>query len=733
MQNDNVMNSRQFGHISKVLSAIAICLVKAVSSHAADDSHAWPWTELVEPVVPSVADQSWVKNPIDAFVLAKLEENGLAPAPPASAYSQLRRLHFGITGILPSPAEMESFLVDPTDTEYRRRMEQLLDDEGYGERWGRHWLDLVRYADTRGGAIDYPRPHMWRYRDYVIRAFNQDRPYDRFIREQLASDAYGKYGDEGRIGLSFLHLWVPVERTVPELSRRDFLNDVVSVTGSVFLGLTMECARCHDHKYDPIPTSDYYRLEAFFAPLVVGPEALPFQQYEKPLQDGEQWSSHEQAWLTSLDDRKTWQDETLESYRERLRQHHVRAATADLKDAAVMDGSRDLKTAMKEGILFTEEEQATYELIKRQTARFANPSSREYYEPKAYLAKDSSLMHSVTTHVLSGGSHELREAAVAPGYLSAITGSSERVDLTGVTGSRRKLLAEWIASPENPLTTRVMVNRIWQYHFGRGLVATSSDFGSNGSGTVHRALVDWLAVQFVNSDFSIKDIHRLILNSNVYRQSMVHPLADDCARLDPANDYWWVRPPMRHEAEVIRDCVLAVSGSLNRETGGPPFFPVVDDELMQRAPTWWEPSEPPQRNRRTIYMLQIRSLQLPFVKVFNGPNMDESCPVRDMTTVTPQVFSLFNSGFMLEQSGVFANRIEREVGTESSAQVDRAYQLVFQRFPTPHERESCLKFLTHKTDSGDSAERVNSSVAPTGSLEDLCLVLLNSNEFVFLR
>ena len=721
------------GFPSQPIVAIAMCSLLFPALVTAAEVNPWPWTTLVEPVVPSVKRHDWVRNPIDAFVLARLEDQGLVPAPPASDHALLRRLHFGIVGLPPSPSEMASFLADPSDAEYRSRIERLLDDDGYGERWGRHWLDLVRYADTRGGALDYPRPHMWRYRDYVIRAFNQDRPYDRFIREQLAGDAFGKYGSEGRIGLAFLHLWVPVERSEPELPRRDFLNDVVSVTGSVFLGVTLTCARCHDHKYDPLPTRDYYRIEAFFAPLRVGPELLSFGQYEKPLQAPEKWERQKKTWLKQLDDRRKWQEETLGSYKERLRAQHVPSASADLKDIVAVDGSRDLKTAMEEGILFTREEQATWKLIRRQTANFANPNDRTFFEPMAYVAKDSPLKSSIATHVLSGGNARLKEEIVQPGFLSAVTGDTDPVDLHGLSGTRRKLLADWIAGPDNPLTARVMVNRIWQYHFGKGLVATSSDFGANGSDTVHSRLIDWLAIRFVRSGYSIREIHRLILTSSVYRQSMVHPRAEEFDRIDPKNDYLWIRSPIRHEAEVIRDSVLAVSGSLNREMGGPPFFPVVDDELMQSAPTWWEPSALDDRNRRTVYMLQIRSLQLPFVKVFNGANIDESCPVRDVTTVTPQVFVLFNSRLMQEQSEAFAKRVVREVGTELIRQVDRTFQLAFQRSPTRDEQESCVGFLKRGQGPDDPLAAVDPSVLPRGSLGDLCLVLLNSNEFVYLR
>ena len=363
----------------------------------------------MSPEIPKVQDKTWGTNEIDAFVLSNLEDNNMAPSEMASPRAQLRRLFFSLIGLPPSPKQMEEFLHNPSVEAYSQWGEILLADEGYGERWGRHWLDLVRYSDTRGGAIDYPRPHMWRYRDYVIRAFNQDRPYDRFIREQLAGDAYPTYGVEGKLGLGFLHQWVPVERTEPELSRRDYMNDVVSVTGSTFLGLTLSCARCHDHKYDPLPTRDYYRLEAFFAPAMVALESLEFGQYELPLQNPERWEAQKQLWTETLDTREKRHNETLDEFKNCLRdQPRVLSASADVK-YLIVDPADDLRTAMNEGLLFTEEEQATYKQIGRQTARFANPNSKDYYLAKAYMVKDSSLHHSVTTHVLGGGNYKLKK------------------------------------------------------------------------------------------------------------------------------------------------------------------------------------------------------------------------------------------------------------------------------------------------------------------------------------
>ena len=269
-----------------------------------DQAQVWPWIQLSLPEVPRLKQVEWVRNPIDAFILAALEEKGMEPAPTASRRALLRRLYFGLIGLPPSPEQMDRFLNDSSEEAYRNAIENLLANPAYGERWGRHWLDLVRYSDTVGEAVDYPRPHMWRYRDYVIRAFNQDMPYDRFVRQQLAGDAYRKYGAEGKIATGFLHQWVFVQRVDSPQTRRDYLNDVVGTTGSVFLGVTLGCARCHDHKYDPIPTRDYYRTEAFFAPVTVGPVAVPFTQYEIPQLEPEVWKKKAEAWAVRLAERK---------------------------------------------------------------------------------------------------------------------------------------------------------------------------------------------------------------------------------------------------------------------------------------------------------------------------------------------------------------------------------------------------------------------------------------------
>jgi len=337
----------------------------------------WPWTRVAEVPVPEVKHKEWVKNPIDAFVVAKLEGKGLSPAPPTSKRGLLRRLYAGLIGLPPTPEEMDRFLKDSSSSAYSAEIERLLDDPRYGERWGRHWLDLVRYSDTRGGAIDYPRPHMWRYRDYVIRAFNQDRPYDRFVKEQIAGDAFAAYGAEGKLGLGFLGQWVEVEAE-GEQPRRDFMVDVVDTTSSVFLGLTLGCARCHNHKYDPLPTKDYYRFEAFFSPMKVEAQDLPFHQYEMPLLEPERWKKESKEWKDVLDERQKAGDTFKEELKKRQEQQQVLFGAQDLKDLAE-PGQR--KSLVPADTLLSRAEKDRLKLIGRQTARFANPNTPDYYLP----------------------------------------------------------------------------------------------------------------------------------------------------------------------------------------------------------------------------------------------------------------------------------------------------------------------------------------------------------------
>ena len=714
---------------------------------------AWPFTRLKPPAIPAVRNQGWVRNPIDALVLAKLEKQGMQPAPPASRRSLLRRVYFDLIGMPPAPEAMLRFLRNPAEDAYEQEVEKLLRSPHYGERWGRHWLDLVRYADTEGGGPDYPRPHIWRYRDYVIRAFNQDRPYDRFVKEQLAGDLYAVNGAEGKLGLGFLNLGVVGE----DSGRQNLLIDLVTTTGSVFLGLTLECARCHDHKYDPIPTRDYYRNEAFFSSLTLGETDLPFTQYEGPSLYPQAWKQRAEAWQRELDQRQELKKKTTAEFLKRLGKPFHLVGGQDLKDGVVpLNEAGELKAALRRGVLFSREERELYRLIERQNTSYGNVSHRDYFKPKVHTAWEIQSRYGgrrphpamPTTYILQGGSLEAKGEAVQPGFLSAV-GDQFPFESENPRQNPRQTLAEWIAHPDNPLTARVMVNRIWQHHFGEGLVRTASDFGRNGSGTLHPELIDFLASYFVRNRWSVKAVHRLILQSNVYRQSIRNPRAEQFRSLDPDNRYFWRSNPLRLEAEAIRDSILAVSGELNPRMGGPGFFPEVKEDLLWEGGTWWKPSSREERNRRTVYMWQGRSFQLPMMNVFDGANLNESCWTRQVTTVAPQVFALFNNQFVHEQSRSMARRIVREAGSDPESQLKRAFQLALQRDPTSGERSRSLNFLTRTltarqppvelargpaTGKGVGSDASPSLPPPAGDqdrLADLCLVLLNMNEFIF--
>ena len=739
--NGEPLSEEQVGLIARWVDELE---VTPAQERAAAEKPGWPWTPLQKPAVPQVSQKSWVRNPIDAFVLAKLEEKGMQPAPPVGRRELLRRLYFDLIGLPPTPEEMEAFLEDDSPDADRNAIEKLLADSRYGERWARHWMDVVRYGDSVGGGLDYPLPHMWRYRDYIIRAFNQDKPYDRFIKEQVAGDSFRFYGEEGKIATAFMNLQVQVEGSGD--GRRDFLTDVVNTTGAVFLGVTLGCARCHDHKYDPITHKDYYRIEAFYAPMPKPePQPVAFIQYELPRRNPELWERKAKEWEARLKKRKERADVLRKQVRELTDPHRILMSPLDLKDWVVADLRR---VPFPTSELVPEEISKQFSLIGRQNARFANPNDPNRYKPMAYLPNEplGSRGYAPTTFLLKGGDPKLKQEVVEPGFVVAASGDPKPVDLEGWNGSRRKKLASWLASPENPLTPRVMVNRIWQHHFGRGLVATPSDFGKNGGGALHPELIDWLAAEFIERSWSIKDVHRLMLQSNLYRQSLNNPRAREYETIDSANRYLWRMPPLRLEAEVIRDSILAVSGDLNPLAGGPSFFPDLDDEMMKRARTWWEPDSEEERNRRSVYMLQQRVLVSPLISVFDGPNISESCDVREVTTVTPQVFALFNSKFAHQKSHAMAERLLREVGTDPARQVERAFQLTLQRQPTAAEKVRGMKFLGVESGlpgtelslkqvaySPESAESLPSNGKTGRSLSDFCLAMFNLNEFIFLQ
>lgn len=639
----------------------------------------WPYVAPVARTVPPVKNRAWVKNSIDAFVLARLEKQGLTPAPPASKIALARRVFADVVGVLPSPAEADLFLRDSSPDAYEKLVNRLLADPRYGERWGRYWLDLVRYADTQGFEGDGVRPRAWRYRDYVIHAFNADTPYSRFLEEQLAGDEISPSNPDALVATGYARLGAWDELSGDHDQRRqDTLNDVTDTTGSVMLGLTVGCARCHNHKYDPITQADYYRLQAFFI--------------------GTKWT-----------DKPLPEDREPAAAREKLRDARAKIAAFKAQTAADKDAQ---------------------EKIQRQIRDIENDTRP--LEPVAEAVTDDG-PNPPKQHILLRGNRLTPGAEVSPGFVAALTGRPEAPAAVTPptdkqTTGRRAALARWIGSETNPMTARVMVNRLWQHHFGRGIVANPSDFGKNGGGATHPELLDWLAVKFMHDGWSLKKMHRLMLTSATYRQSS-QPTARTAKR-DPDNALFSRMNRIRLDAEALRDSILAASGRLNLQQGGPGVYPKVSDEVLSTGSTHkWGSSSEEQQRRRTVYVFQRRSLPLPLVEAFDGPDMTNSCPRRSTTTIAPQALALFNGEFGKTESRAFAERVVQDAGNDVGKQIARAYQIALCRPPTASQMTTARQFLRRKAQMHVAEKRPDAELA---SLADFCHVLINTNEFIYL-
>jgi Protein of unknown function (DUF1553)/Protein of unknown function (DUF1549) len=647
----------------------------------------WAFVKRAEPAVPAFSlpsDNAWVKNPLDAFILQRLQKAKLKPSPRADRTTLIRRVYFDMIGLPPSPREVAEFLADNSPDAWQKLIEKLLASPHYGERWAQHWLDVVRFAETDGFEYDTHRRDAWRYRDYVIRAFNNDKRYDRFVTEQLAGDEIGP-GPEDRpedredalIAAGFNRLG-PLRKNAGNQevasSRNEVLTEMTNAVGSALLGVTLGCARCHDHKFDPIRQSDYYRIQAYFAPV-----------YDN---DVVKATSEEQA-------ARKAKAEPIEKEMAK-----VRAEMKGLqgkKDAASLD-------------------------LKETLAKKLEKLQEQMPEPLPAL-------HSVVNmpekrspiHLLERGDYNYKGARVGMRPLGVLLPEGTP-ELQETTEKPRTELAKWIVAQENPLPARVLVNRIWQYHFGRGIVATPNDFGRMGSRPSHPELLDYLANEFISGGFSIKHIHRLILNSNTYQQSSKLP--SDAAlnalamEKDPENKLLWRFNRQRLEAEQIRDAILAVSGTLNTKQGGPSVMVPIDQELVKTLykPSQWAPAkDPAEHTRRSIYLIAKRNLRLPFMEVFDAPDMQVSCPRRESSTHAPQALELLNGTFANEQAVAFARRLEAEAGPNLRKQIDLGYRLVTGRPARPREIQAALDFLK------------------TQPKREFALTLLNLNSFLYVN
>jgi mono/diheme cytochrome c family protein len=686
----------------------------------------WAFRLVTRPAIPRVADPDWVRTPIDAFVLSNLEAKAVKPARPADKATLLRRLHYTLTGLPPSPREVESFVNDSAADAYERRVAALLDSRHYGEHWGRHWLDLVRYAETNSFERDNPKPFAWKYRDYVIQSFNDDKPYDQFIREQLAGDELDEVTPESIIATGYyrLGLWDD-EPADPLLAYYDGLDDIVATTTQTFLGLTANCARCHDHKIDPFPQRDYYSLLAFFhgvrhygnrSDASVAENSLRFVGTAA---DRERQAAAVAAWESRLAELSQQISAIENSIKDQLSGGEIDDFKFDRQRPAILRRHR--------GKLISEADFARYEQLRKERTELERQRPK-VMEQALCVTEDPKPRE---TFLLLRGNPQSRGERVEPAFPAVLIPEGQPppqiVPRTGDTPSsgRRRVLADWIASAENPLTARVMVNRVWQYHFGRGLVRSSSNFGYMGTPPTHPELLDWLASEFVANGWRLKPLHRLIVLSNTFRMSS-DSLPNEA---DPENDWLSHFDLRRLTAEEVRDSILAVSGNLNlNKRHGPSVYPVIPPEVLagqSRPGAGWGKSSPEDSAARSVFVHVKRSLSVPLLAVFDSPDTDAPCAVRFTTTQPSQALALLNSTFANEQAAIFARSLRAEAGDNLAACVRAGFYRVWQRAPTDEEVARGVRFIEDNIEQ----EKVSAEEA----LRRFCLLAINLNEFLFLN
>lgn len=682
----------------------------------------WAFQKLVNPAPPQVSDAAWVSTPIDAFILAKLDEKHLKPNPPADKITLLRRVTLDLTGLPPTPEQVQSFLADTSPNAYEKVVDGLLASPHYGERWARHWLDLARYADSEGFKSDETRPNVWRYRDYVIDAFNHDKPYDRFMREQIAGDELYPNDPVALVATGF-NRHFPDESNAANLMlrRQELLNDITDTVGATFLGLTYGCARCHDHKFDPILHKDYYRLQAFFANTRVEDNGSLITP-----EGHRAWQQSYSAWDEKTKDVRAEMAQLAQPEIDKLYKRNLERFPEEIQ-AIIKTPAKDrnpyqwqMYEKSKAQLFHSEQESAgnlkgdakkRYAELKAQLATF--DSLKPADEPHAQAMIDESAQ-APPTNVLKVGVYDNPLYTVEPGFLSIIDPTPAKITPPAGLNStgRRTALADWLASPQNPLTPRVIVNRIWHYHFGHGIAGTPSDFGMMGERPANKELLDYLASNFIANGWSMKQLHKLILLSNTYRQSS--DFRAEAAAIDSQDKYLWRYPRHRLEGEVIRDSMLAVSGELNPKMGGPGVFPPLPEGVNPRG-GWKKNENPSEANRRSVYIFVRRNTRYPMLESFDMPDTHESCARRNMTVTPTQSLALLNSNLTVDWAKSFAARVLNDSGLPPEAQVDRAYKFAYGRTPNNDERRDAVEFLKHQ------------------QLTDLCHVLLNSNEFLYVN
>ncbi len=662
----------------------------------AEDREFWSFQPPRPVAAPKVKHADRVRNSIDAFVLQKLEEKGLSLSPEADRMTLIRRAAFDLTGLPPEPAEVDAFLADQADDAYEKLIDRLLASSRYGERWGRHWLDVAGYADCEGRREQHlPRPFAWRYRDYVIRSFNADKPYDRFLQEQLAGDDLADYEhapeitqelEDNLVATAFLRMapdptWANLTGFVPD--RLEVMADVVDVIGSGVMGLTMKCARCHSHKFDPIPQRDYYRLVAIFK------GAYDEHDWLKP-----ELMSYGGAMSAAFGERYLPHVTTAERTRRQRLQDEI--------------------TSLKAGPQSPDVEKRVKEL-----------EAQRGPEPRIMALWDRG--DPSPTYIYRRGDHNIAGSLVSAGPPAVVSESKTPFEIkppfAGAKSTGRRLaFARWLTRPDNPLTSRVMANRVWKHHFGVGLVRSVGNFGKTGDRPTHPELLDWLAREFVQQGWSLKMLHRLMMTSSTYRQqSLVTP---EHEQLDPDNRLLSHMPLRRMEAESLRDTLLLVAGQLNETRFG------SADAVQVRADGLVLSSK-----RRSIYVQQLRKHPASLLESFDLPAMNPNCLQRSESLVAPQALHLMNDAGVRELAGQFADRVIREVGADPMQQVQRVYAIALSRPPSPDDQDACVQTLERLTDEWSKPSPAGASSktdAARRALATFCHTIMNSATFLYI-
>lgn len=753
-----------------LFAIIAVVLAASLSAEekATSEEVHWAFRPLIHPQIPQVKNLQWIRTDIDRFILARQEAVGLEPNPQIDARGLVRRVYFDLTGLPPTPQEIDAFVSDPSPTAYEELVSKLLDSPRYGERWGRHWLDLARYADSKGYRYDDNTTWAWTYRDFVIRAVNQDIPFDRFLRWQIAGDELAPGNPDALAATGFCAIG-PIERDEGTKrnkleNRYNELDDIVSTVGSSALALTIGCARCHDHKFDPILQREYYALVGAFMAgarreleILTPEERLKLDEWNAKLGKVDilvnEWRQRHADSLspviekhaapleqTLIEMEKDFRDkiarlpDNVEGTFEEMLKEYGEQLLGRAKLKKFRDTQKSLK-ALPEALLADVSlwndripDEALAEIRELQQQRQAMESERPVSPPKVQAYVDISNTP-VPSPLLDFGSIDAPQEVVGFDVLHVLTQTGAvPVPQPGVKSTgQRAALAKWLTDPHEGagfLVARVMANRLWYHHFGEGLVRTPNDFGTQGDTPEIPELLDWLASQLIEKKWSLKEMHRLILLSAVYQQNDTH----DAQRfaIDPENRLWWKRRPLRLEAEILRDSMLSVSGRLVLQMGGPgDFQPVPPEAILSRLGQAYpqDIADGPDVWRRSVYAFIKRTVPAPIFQTFDGPDNSSSCGRRTLTTVSPQALLLMNDEFVRRRSADFARRITSDHPHDAGARVNQAFQLALGRDPSSDERAKALNFLVAQAErhSGDEALALN----------DFCQVLFGLSEFLY--